>query len=246
MMQILPLIVLLCIRIGGSHSKHLRGNALNDDSPSTRIIGGLDVQDPHRYPYFAMVSGFGGLCGGALIAPDIVLSAAHCRNTATLTGGVDIGRFRNTDSGTMDGIERQFAASETRFIQEKIFHPLYPNPNNYYSHDIMLLKLTEASTKPPVKLRKTPILETSNNNTRLTTIGFGGSNVFSDTLQETSLNYMDNDQCQEEHGLDVWISDDMMCATESGTSTCNGDGGGPLFLKGLTPEEDELVGTVST
>ena len=43
--------------------------------PQPRIIGGEAVDDP-RYPYFAMMWG-SSLCGGALIAPDLVVSAAH-------------------------------------------------------------------------------------------------------------------------------------------------------------------------
>lgn len=52
----------------------LEGNTSTD--PETRIIGGVNVDDPDRYPYFTKLSGNDGLCGGALIAPDIVISAA--------------------------------------------------------------------------------------------------------------------------------------------------------------------------
>lgn len=58
-------------------NRHLRGNTLNDPSP--RIIGGTDVKESSRYPYFTTVAGYGSFCGGALVAPDIVLSAAHVR-----------------------------------------------------------------------------------------------------------------------------------------------------------------------
>jgi secreted trypsin-like serine protease len=50
----------------------------------TRIVGGDSVKEPSRYPWFTRV--IGGLddggsldaCGGALIAKDLVLTAAHC------------------------------------------------------------------------------------------------------------------------------------------------------------------------
>ena len=51
---------------------------------STRIVGGANVEQPSRYPWFTRVVGGedtgNGLdaCGGALIAKDLVLTAAHC------------------------------------------------------------------------------------------------------------------------------------------------------------------------
>jgi hypothetical protein len=44
--------------------------------PQTRIVGGDDVETNERYPYMVYMRGT-SMCGGVLIGPDIVLSAAH-------------------------------------------------------------------------------------------------------------------------------------------------------------------------
>jgi V8-like Glu-specific endopeptidase len=56
----------------------------------TRIIGGTAV-DPsrNRYPYYVLVWGR-SLCGGVLIAPSIVLTAAHVSQKHLFGKSIDI------------------------------------------------------------------------------------------------------------------------------------------------------------
>ena len=58
--------------------KLLRGHHSGEGGAQTRIIGG-DVADAGKYPYAVSLSSpdWGGhFCGGSLIGPDVVLSAA--------------------------------------------------------------------------------------------------------------------------------------------------------------------------
>merc|ERR1712124_159552 len=57
-----------------------------------------------------------------------------------------------------------------------------------------------------------------------------------------SVDYMDQSECRSQ--VDG-ISSDMLCTYESVNGACFGDSGGPLFLEGSSPGEDELVGLVS-
>ena len=47
------------------------------ESSQTRLYGG-DNAPADRYPYFVRLVG-AAQCGGALIAPDVVVTAAHCK-----------------------------------------------------------------------------------------------------------------------------------------------------------------------
>jgi secreted trypsin-like serine protease len=68
-------------------SRRLRGSKtdetttiLTEMNATGRIINGDIVGSSERFPYFVALlnNRYNHVCGGSLIAPDIVLTAAHC------------------------------------------------------------------------------------------------------------------------------------------------------------------------
>mmetsp|Transcript_846 Transcript_846/g.1326 ORF Transcript_846/g.1326 Transcript_846/m.1326 type:complete len:501 (+) Transcript_846:62-1564(+) len=235
-------------------SNSLRG--VNDEgvltAPKERnlIIGGK-VAEPNDYPYFSHFEGIA--CGGSLIAPDIILTAGHCKlATPEDYGKVHVGRYdyRKEDGSEMFGVENHFR------------HPQYDpklccgfnNGARFYgvSYDFMLLKLDGESTKQVVSLdasKDGPI-----SGEELYVMGFGDIHpnpdvyVEPDRLFEVSVNYLSNKECS---GSSIYpinlLPPQTMCATDRRQDGCQGDSGGPLVAKGESGKslDDVQVGVVS-
>ena len=175
-----------------------------------------------------MSSGNSPECGGSLIAPDTVLSAAHCSGSLS---SVVIGRYDFSDlSETYEDIP---TASETK-------HPDYCGEQN----DLMIIKLSTASSFSPIKLDENT--ETLSAGTDVTVMGWGATasdGPDSSVLLEVEVDIVSNQECNEQYG--GGITNDMLCAARAGKDSCQGDSGGPLIMKGSDAANDVLVGVVS-
>jgi len=207
-----------------------------NEKASYRIVGGSPTLIG-RYPYLVALiqkvsdAAMYQLCGGVLIAPDVVLTAAHC---APKINTVQIGRYDLSDwSGNF----------ETFNIVQSISHPLFNNIDFFY--DYALLKLSGKSTYAYAQLNHDREMPTVGS--YVTVIGWGATETggqSSSIPNEVPVQCLSNTQCSADYASEKIINT-MICASSPGKDACQGDSGGPLIMKGDNSIEDVLVGVVS-
>jgi len=198
----------------------------------TRIVGGKRAARD-EYPYFVSWGG----CGASLIAPDVILSAAHC-DGGVFTNSVVVGAYQRWWGQTSGSAQR-------RSIVDRVVHPGYDSSS--LANDFMIMKLNNPVDIPIININADPEFP-SDDDATLTVIGFGS--VFEGgwgprLLQEVDVQYVSQEQCNKEYDGDI-IEDVMLCAgvAGGGSDSCQGDSGGPIVQK----VDDDLhiqVGVVS-
>jgi Secreted trypsin-like serine protease len=220
------------------------------------IINGSTASQ-QEYPYASSIL-FGSkhLCGASLIAPDIVLSAAHCFQKSIAWNHyrdrlqIVVGEYHLQDQD--DG-------GESFSIETIDLHPDYIETPNYLENDAVVIQLSGESRRRIVKLNQHDLssLGMGNQGDAFTVLGWGSldknGTIFANVLQEVNLGYISNDECQH-RGVPV-VTDQMICAVdldEDGKTedSCYGDSGGPMILSNSYPpaanhKKDIQVGIVS-
>ncbi|KAL7541540.1 hypothetical protein ACHAXR_011698 [Thalassiosira sp. AJA248-18] len=216
-----------------------------------RIIGGSPTPT-NRFPYAASLLNTETLthvCGGTLIAPDIVLTAGHC---STFFESVQVGLHNKTS--TNNNNNNTNTTFDHLVVETHIAHDKY---SNVIMNDFAIAKLYGTSSVQPVRInnrRNVPIVDQS-----LTVMGWGittegESTTQSDVLNSVQVSSLSNGECETSSGeyegeivsYEGYIVNNMMCAWSVDKDACQGDSGGPLILStGNEAGGDVQVGVVS-
>ncbi|GKY91266.1 hypothetical protein MPSEU_000099200 [Mayamaea pseudoterrestris] len=218
------------------------------------VIGGHNVE-AGRYPYFASIDKNNGVVlNGALIAPDIVLTAGHIatNNMDNLT--LKIGAY----DVHPDAAHESLAGEEIR-VEGWIMHSNWSQfAPEFFANDFCILKLSNTSKVRPLRINRNPLVPLTHSSVIM--LGLGWTNESypspSSIVQEVDLLTVANEACQNStdamRGLtyDSLILPSMICTTSPPNTTrdgCAWDSGAPVILTdGYDPRNDLLVALGST
>lgn len=190
-----------------------------------KIVGGTKADS---YPWMAAVANTTGgtlferqFCGGSLIAPDWILTAAHCLDGEVAEGLQILVNFNDLEDTS---------GAVIRGVKGIYIHPSFRDVSGDLYNDVALILLdAPINTVTPINVATTPAAVTTGASVRA--IGWGdtkSSPRFPKELQAVDLAIASIASARQAYKVSNF-DNRHLAAIAGGKDTCGGDSGGPLF-----------------
>lgn len=190
-----------------------------------KIVGGTKADS---YPWMAAVANTTGgtlferqFCGGSLIAPDWILTAAHCLDGEVAEGLQILVNFNDLEDTS---------GAVIRGVKGIYIHPSFRDVSGDLYNDVALILLdAPINTVTPINVATTPVAVTTGASVRA--IGWGdtkSSPRFPKELQAVDLAIASIASARQAYKVSNF-DNRHLAAIAGGKDTCGGDSGGPLF-----------------
>ncbi|KAM5380121.1 hypothetical protein ACJZ2D_003768 [Fusarium nematophilum] len=200
-----------------------------DTISETAIVGG-ELAVPGEFPFIVSLSvvGRSHFCGGTLLGPDTVLTAAHC-----------------SEGMNASDVRKRNAGGKVVEVSRITVHPDFVSDT--LDNDFAIWRLsTRVLTGSNISYATLPAQDSDPVAGSPATVagwGFTRENGTSPVdLMKVSVPIVSRQTCRDQYGASN-ITDSMVCAglKEGGKDACQGDSGGPL----IDDTSGALVGVVS-
>ncbi|XP_063303095.1 transmembrane protease serine 2-like [Pelobates fuscus] len=199
---------------------------LNGSSTSSRIVGG-NIASTSKWPWqVGLYSNLRFTCGGSIITPNWIVTAAHCVEGTNAYASVWQVYYGSLQKG----------GGFSSFVEKVIAHQNYDTKTK--NNDIALMKLkstiTFSSAARPVCLPNHGMNWVADKQCWISGWGAtyeGGSST--SYLRDASVKLIDSTTCNKPSVYNDAITSTMICAgyLSGGIDTCQGDSGGPLVTQ---------------